>query len=80
MKVGADAVNAGIVDLFWDSSNAVQRSVQLLPLLGFESPADCLCKAFVSQQKALLNSILEAEIFRVPKATYNINETLTIWT
>ena len=68
VKVGADAVNAGIVDLFWDSSQAVQRSVQLLPLLGYESPADCPCKAFVLQQKALLDSILGAEIFRVPQA------------
>lgn len=69
VKVGADAVNAGVIDVWWDASGKVNVACQMLPLAGFRAPVSCPCAAYVKKQQDMLNSILEAEILRLPNAT-----------
>lgn len=69
VKVGADAVNAGLIDVWWDASGRVFCSVQLLPLAGFQAPAGCPCAAFAKKVQDMLDSVMTAEIAKIPRAT-----------
>eukprot|EP00927_Polykrikos_kofoidii_P076574 TRINITY_DN73646_c0_g1_i1.p1 TRINITY_DN73646_c0_g1~~TRINITY_DN73646_c0_g1_i1.p1 ORF type:complete len:614 (+),score=95.94 TRINITY_DN73646_c0_g1_i1:99-1940(+) len=69
VKVGADAVNAGVIDMWWTADGQVRVAVSMLPLAGFEAPWACPCATFVRKEQDMLNSVMRAEILNIPKGT-----------
>ena len=69
VKTGADAVLAGIVDVYWDAGGACRAAAALHPLAGWaDAPDACACAKFVEGSKALLDQMLGCEIARLPRA------------
>lgn len=63
VKSASDAVNAIVVDLWWDADEQLHRAAHLLPISHFEADADA--QSFVEKTQKLLGSLLEVEIFEV---------------
>ena len=64
VKVGADATNIGIVDIWWTAENVMKSAVHLLPATEFELDHDA--KAFVDQQETFLKKLMGIPIAKVP--------------
>ncbi len=65
VKVGADAMNIGICDIWWTSRGDIKSSVQLLPASEF--PADAKAVAFVKVQEEFLRSMMDVPIAKLPQ-------------
>lgn len=71
LKMGYDAINTGMVDIFWkrstDGSPCVEITSTMIPTASF--PPDPDVAARVQSHKALLKQLSEARLFRIPHWT-----------
>jgi len=63
-KVGCDAENVGIVDIFWNAEGKIKRAVHMLEVEDF--PKDPGVQKFVDKELAMMAEIMEVDICVVP--------------
>eukprot|EP00968_Pinguiococcus_pyrenoidosus_P028029 scaffold7613_cov258-Pinguiococcus_pyrenoidosus.AAC.8 len=75
VKVGMDAVNAAVIDVFFDREGSARANCTFMPLVGLEGRGGAgektgpsACQEFVSRQQSLLGTLLDCELCRLPKA------------
>merc|ERR1712232_654822 len=63
-KVGADAQNIGVIDLYWDVEGKLRRNITMIDAAEFQS--DLECQKFVSKQFKMMDQLLNVAITDVP--------------
>jgi 2',3'-cyclic-nucleotide 2'-phosphodiesterase (5'-nucleotidase family) len=66
VKVGADADNIGIVDIWWTAEGEMKRSCTLVPAEDF--PMEIGGAAWVEKQRAFVKSMMSGHLVTVPTA------------
>jgi 2',3'-cyclic-nucleotide 2'-phosphodiesterase (5'-nucleotidase family) len=64
VKVGADAENIGVIDLFWDADGKLKRNVHMIAAQDF--PLEKKCLEFVNHELDALSKLMDVPITEIP--------------
>jgi len=64
IKVGADAENIGVIDLFWDADGKLRRDVHMIAAQNF--PLEAKVLKFVNQELDALAQLMDVPITEIP--------------
>lgn len=64
VKFGADGINVGVIDIYWDASGQIKRNIHMIEAIDF--PRDPKVDKFAKQEMDKLKQLMDVAITEIP--------------